>query len=106
MPREKAGCLSLNMLIRFPPEEVLSRAYSKIDEVQYNIFSNNCEHFATWCKTGHHISSQVVAVKDCCLKYAGACAKNIALAGKGAGKALGGYLTVGLMAGRENYQLC
>ena len=81
----------------FPPEEVLSRAYSKIGEVQYNIVSNNCEHFATWCKTGHHISSQVVTVKDLFLKYAGAVA-TVAMAGKGKGKAVRGFYTVGLMA--------
>lgn len=34
------------------PEEVLKRADSRVDEKQFWIHWNNCEHFARWCKTG------------------------------------------------------
>ena len=32
---------------------------SRIGEQDYNLLFNNCEHFATWCKTGRHRSSQI-----------------------------------------------
>lgn len=35
-----------------PPEIVVKRAESKLGEAGYNLFNNNCEHFAVWCKTG------------------------------------------------------
>jgi len=40
-------------------EETMERANSRIDEARYNFFTNNCEHFATWCKTGKARSGQV-----------------------------------------------
>jgi hypothetical protein len=42
-----------------PPDVVMERATSRLSEAQYNLFSNNCEHFATWCKTGQVKSEQV-----------------------------------------------
>ncbi len=38
---------------------VILRAESRLNENNYNLFFNNCEHFATWCKTGKHESEQV-----------------------------------------------
>jgi len=38
---------------------VLKRARSRIGETKYNLLSNNCEHFATWCKTGVKYCSQI-----------------------------------------------
>ncbi|MEL6456557.1 MAG: lecithin retinol acyltransferase family protein [Cyanobacteria bacterium J06623_5] len=35
----------------FIPENVVSRAESRLGERQYDLFFNNCEHFANWCKT-------------------------------------------------------
>ncbi|MBD2566735.1 lecithin retinol acyltransferase family protein [Anabaena lutea] len=43
----------------FAPETVIERAISKLGEPEYNLFGNNCEHFAHWCKTGKTISGQV-----------------------------------------------
>ena len=37
----------------------LRRAMSRIGEQNYNLLFNNCEHFATWCKTGRHHSGQI-----------------------------------------------
>jgi hypothetical protein len=54
----------------FGVEEVIARAQSRLGEVRYNLALNNCEHFATWCKTGHHVSGQVAKVKEVALKYA------------------------------------
>jgi len=43
----------------FTPEVVMRRATSRLGEKNYNLLFNNCEHFATWCKTGVSESSQV-----------------------------------------------
>ena len=40
-------------------EETLARARSRIGESSYSLVSNNCEHFAIWCKTGVEKSYQV-----------------------------------------------
>jgi len=37
----------------------LRRAISRIGEQNYNLLFNNCEHFANWCKTGRHRSTQM-----------------------------------------------
>jgi hypothetical protein len=42
-----------------PAGITLRRAMSRIGEQNYNLLFNNCEHFATWCKTGRHRSGQV-----------------------------------------------
>lgn len=41
------------------PETVIHRATSRLGERRYNLLFNNCEHFATWCKTGASVSKQV-----------------------------------------------
>ena len=46
------------------PSVVVQRAESRLGENGYNLFGNNCEHFATWCKTGRQESQQVEAVKS------------------------------------------
>jgi hypothetical protein len=43
----------------YSPSETIRRAKSKLNEKQYNLASNNCEHFAIWCKTGISESHQV-----------------------------------------------
>ena len=47
-----------------PQGVTLRRAMSRIGEQNYNLLFNNCEHFATWCKTGRHHSNQVQSVVD------------------------------------------
>lgn len=42
-----------------PTEEVLRRAESKLGLKSYCIVTNNCEHFARWCKSGESLSEQV-----------------------------------------------
>ncbi|MEL7332554.1 MAG: lecithin retinol acyltransferase family protein [Cyanobacteria bacterium J06560_2] len=36
----------------FIADVVVERAESRLGEQQYDLFFNNCEHFANWCKTG------------------------------------------------------
>jgi len=47
----------------FPPDVVVKRARSRLGEKGYDLKWNNCDHFATWCKTGKHKSIQVDIVK-------------------------------------------
>lgn len=48
----------------YTPKETLARARSRIGESNYNLFSNNCEHFALWCKTGISESHQISGLLD------------------------------------------
>ena len=41
------------------PDVVVERAKSRLGERKYNLLFNNCEHFASWCKTGVSESQQV-----------------------------------------------
>jgi hypothetical protein len=41
------------------PDVVVERAKSRLGERDYNLLSNNCEHFANWCKTGISDSKQI-----------------------------------------------
>jgi len=41
------------------PGITVRRAMGRLGEQNYNLLFNNCEHFAHWCKTGRHRSSQV-----------------------------------------------
>ncbi len=43
----------------FIPDVVINRATTRLGEQKYNLLFNNCEHFATWCKTGVSRSLQV-----------------------------------------------
>ncbi|ACK67724.1 conserved hypothetical protein [Rippkaea orientalis PCC 8801] len=43
----------------FIPDVVVSRAHVRLGEQKYNFLFNNCEHFATWCKTGINHSTQI-----------------------------------------------
>ncbi|MCC5643472.1 lecithin retinol acyltransferase family protein [Nostoc sp. CHAB 5824] len=47
-----------------PPIVVFMRAKRRLGEKSYNIFYNNCEHFAHYCKTGEPISPQVEKAKE------------------------------------------
>ena len=43
----------------YSPHETIKRAKSRLGKTGYNVITNNCEHFALWCKTGQHESKQV-----------------------------------------------
>lgn len=44
------------------PDEIVSRARSRLGSGDYDLFRNNCEHFASWCVTGNASSRQVQRV--------------------------------------------
>jgi hypothetical protein len=41
------------------PQAVVDRAERRLGEGGFDFLFNNCEHFATWCKTGNSVSRQV-----------------------------------------------
>ena len=53
------------------PGVTLRRAMGRIGEQNYNLLFNNCEHFAIWCKTGRHRSSQVDSVLERARNWSG-----------------------------------
>jgi hypothetical protein len=44
---------------RLSPGKAVERARSMLGASGYDLFSNNCEHFATWCVADEHSSAQV-----------------------------------------------
>lgn len=44
---------------RFDGETAAARAESMLGTAGYDFFTNNCEHFASWCVTGELSSSQI-----------------------------------------------
>ncbi|NEQ52567.1 MAG: hypothetical protein F6K11_20915 [Leptolyngbya sp. SIO3F4] len=50
---------TLSRPVAFIPDVVIDRAESRLGEQRYNLFFNNCEHFANWCKTGESVSTQL-----------------------------------------------
>jgi hypothetical protein len=40
-------------------EAIVRRARSRLGERRYTVFTNNCEHFCTWCQVGESRSQQV-----------------------------------------------
>ena len=47
------------------PEEIIKRAVTAKSnpDFHYNLFSNNCEHFTTWCVTGERLSLQIRKIR-------------------------------------------
>lgn len=43
----------------YPPLKVVARANNRLGENGYNLWGNNCEHFATWCKIANAESAQI-----------------------------------------------
>lgn len=90
--REYGNCNSSDVVIQ--------RAESRLGENAYDLFDNNCEHFATWCKTGIHISEQV---RNAGAAAGGASGSGAAVAGSlgvvGAAGAAAGLSGAGIMSG-------
>ena len=45
----------VNSPVSYSPEMVMARAATRIGEHQYNLMTNNCEHFVRWCRNGQEI---------------------------------------------------
>lgn len=57
--RMKDDLLRLKVNRLYSDKETVERAMSRLGEEKYNLVTNNCEHFAIWCKTGLSESLQV-----------------------------------------------
>ena len=44
----------------YSPDVVVDRAMAQIGKTDYDLFTNNCEHFVNYCKYGYPSSSLVV----------------------------------------------
>jgi len=67
---------------RYSPQEVVRRARSRLGENDYQVLSNNCEHFCNWCISGRSHSTQVESTLAPVLRAlvcAADCAKRLAL---------------------------
>ena len=47
--------------VRLDADQAVDRAKAMLGESAYDLFANNCEHFATWCVAGDHSSVQAEA---------------------------------------------
>jgi hypothetical protein len=96
-----------------PVPTVLARARQLLDRGNYHVLENNCEQCARWCKTGHFVSQQVEAAKAAGIGVGGGAGATVAAMGiatsagtsaagivsslAGAGAALGGGVTTGVV---------
>lgn len=82
------------------PDFAVERAESKVGQSGYRLFSNNCEHFATWCVHDRTASAQVNGAKAtgavATASAAGAAAGIGLISGSGAAAGLSGP---GIMSG-------
>ena len=54
-----------NSLVSQPKRQIVLTARSKVGQSwNYNLFTHNCEHFATWCRYGREISLQSFGIGD------------------------------------------
>ncbi|CAG9174776.1 hypothetical protein LMG23992_02783 [Cupriavidus laharis] len=61
----RAVIVRLEPCARFVGIETVARARSRLGENRYRLFSNNCEHFCSWCLSGESRSEQV----ETCLRH-------------------------------------
>lgn len=82
------------------PQVVIGRAESKLGSKDYNLVTNNCEHFATWCCTGRTASQQVRRVSSLTTSGAAGAASLGTTAGVvGAVGSVAGVSASGVMSG-------
>lgn len=55
---------ALERVTLYSLEETLERAIRRIGETNYKLTSNNCEHFAMWCRTGLSTSGQAELIEE------------------------------------------
>jgi len=63
------------------PDKVVATALAHLDETGYDVWRNNCEHFATYCATGRRWSRQVVLAKRALQVAAGVAAGAVIVTG-------------------------
>ena len=59
----------------FRPAQIVKRAVSRLGEKSYDLWDNNCEHFARWCRSGEHESPQIDVTETVMRQAAAAASK-------------------------------
>ncbi|MFJ8268688.1 lecithin retinol acyltransferase family protein [Peribacillus asahii] len=49
----------IDSVCTYSKEFIISRAYSRIGEKNYNLIFNNCEHFVNWCRSGSNTTDSI-----------------------------------------------
>lgn len=57
--RRGGEVITVNSVCTHSKETIISRAYSRIGEANYNLIFNNCEHFVNWCRSGSKITDSI-----------------------------------------------
>lgn len=63
-PSGKYFVLDFGSNAKFSAEDTVKRAKSRLGENNYNLITNNCEHFAVWCKTDNAVSYQIDSLSE------------------------------------------
>jgi len=63
-PSGKYFVLDFGSNVKFSSEDTVKRAESRLGENNYNLITNNCEHFAVWCKTDNAVSYQIDSLSE------------------------------------------
>jgi hypothetical protein len=58
-PTGKYFVLDFGNNAKYSSDDTVKRAQSRLGEKNYNLLTNNCEHFAVWCKTNNAESYQI-----------------------------------------------
>jgi hypothetical protein len=92
--------------VAFSADRVVKRAISRLGEQSYDFRFNNCEHFATWCKTGVNKSQQTQMGGAVAVGLISGAVTRIILSRAAAGLLLpvGGPLVAAVLAGLTVYQ--
>ncbi len=64
--------------VEFSRAEIVERALSRLGEKCYDVFDNNCEHFANWCRSGNEVSAQSATTKTILRQSAAIASKPLA----------------------------
>lgn len=63
-PSGKYFVLDFGDNAKFSADDTVKRAKSRLGENNYNLITNNCEHFAVWCKTDNAVSYQIDSLSE------------------------------------------
>lgn len=57
----KKGCeiRVIDSVTTYSKENIISRAFSRLGEREYNLIFNNCEHFVNWCRSGSKTTDSI-----------------------------------------------
>lgn len=63
-PNGKYFVLDFESNAKYSADDTVKRAKSRLGEKNYNLLTNNCEHFAVWCKTDNAVSYQIDSLSE------------------------------------------